>query len=381
MLLIPTLCGCAILVVATEFMVIGLAPYMSETLRLGPAGYGLFLTGFAASSAILGPMLVTWSRGFPLNVVLAGSMLPFGANIAVALWPTFELILSLRILQGAALPVLISIANVMFCDRMGNGRGTSTLYLGVTLGGTLTPPAVAALASEFGWEFSFGVVGVLALIGCGVLSILPLPPIPVQTLDWRRICRDARLWLHLAVTCFLFTAAFASFGHIAFFLEPVSSGTMSLSLLLLIFGIGGFIGNWLAGLCEAHPFRANALVLGVTTICAAVLAWSEDPADVVIVASSLIWGGGHAAAFVVAQVRLLQAFPEFKALAGSLNISAGNIGIAVGAYLGGKSIAMGGGPEAANTASAFLAVASILTALYLAKRTVRRPDANDPAKA
>lgn len=374
------LCGCTILVVATEFMVVGLAPYLSDALALSPTDYSLVLSSFAIASAIAGPLLIIWSKRFPPNVVLAGSMVPFGANIALYLWPSFEFVLVLRALQGGALPVLVSIANVILCDRMGMGRGTSCLYVGVVLGGTLAPPASAALAAEFGWQSPFVILGILALIGTGLLLKAPMPAMPSHSMDWRRIGRSHRLWLHLAVTCSLFMALFASFAHISLFLETAASSKVSVSLLLFTFGMGGLVGNWLGGLFETRPLYANAIVLGVATLCGAALAWAENPTTAALFGATLVWGGAHAAAFVVAQIRLFQALPTFKALAGSLNISAGNIGIAVGAYLGGKAITLGGGAEAANVVTACLAAVSISTALFLARRSGSCPKSGIPSK-
>lgn len=379
MLIMATLCGCTMLVVATEFMVVGMAPSLSDALSLGPTDYSLFLSSFAMASALAGPVLIVLSRGFSLNTVLAGSLTPFAANIAVLFWPSFELILILRVIQGAALPVLVSLANVILCDRLGTGRGTSLLYVGVVLGGTLAPPASATLAIEFGWQAPFSLLGILSLVGTCVLLTLAVRAAPGQNMDWRRVSGDARLWLHLAVTCFLFMALFASFAHIALFVGKAAGIDPSLGLVLLVFGIGGVIGNWLGGLAEARPLSANALVLCLATASGAAFTWVENLAAIGVMAAALIWGGAHAAAFVIAQVRILQAAPAFRALAGSLNISAGNIGIAIGAYMGGRAITLGGGTEAANLVTACLAATSIAIAAFLARPPRLRSDPAEPA--
>ena len=63
MLLTAMLCGCTILVVATEFMVVGLAPYLSDALALSPTDYSLVLSSFAIASAIAGPLLLALGLG------------------------------------------------------------------------------------------------------------------------------------------------------------------------------------------------------------------------------------------------------------------------------------------------------------------------------
>ena len=48
-----------------------------------------------------------------------------------------------------------------------------------------------------------------------------------------------------------------------------------------------------------------------------------------------VWGASHMAAFVINQVRVMQAGKEAQSFALSLNISACNLGIALGAMCGG----------------------------------------------
>jgi len=52
----------------------------------------------------------------------------------------------------------------------------------------------------------------------------------------------------------------------------------------------------------------------------------------------VLWGGAHMAAFVINQVRVMQAAQHAQTLALSLNISACNLGIALGAMFGGYII-------------------------------------------
>lgn len=66
----------------------------------------------------------------------------------------------------------------------------------------------------------------------------------------------------------------------------------------------------------------------------AVPAWlslTAGPGAFAIGLAIFIWGLAHSAAFVFCQVRVMAVAPEGPGFAGSLNISASNIGIAMGA--------------------------------------------------
>ena len=77
-----------------------------------------------------------------------------------------------------------------------------------------------------------------------------------------------------------------------------------------------------------------------------------EPKAVAIGAATLIWGVAHAAGFVFCQVRVMAAAPEAPSFAGSHNISAANIGIAIGSFAGGLAIEFGGLTALAPTAVA-----------------------------
>jgi predicted MFS family arabinose efflux permease len=56
----------------------------------------------------------------------------------------------------------------------------------------------------------------------------------------------------------------------------------------------------------------------------------------------LVWGTAHAAAFVVCQIRVTRAAVRAPRLAAAMNISAANLGIALGSALGGWILAASG---------------------------------------
>ncbi|MCL5061441.1 MAG: MFS transporter [Candidatus Thermoplasmatota archaeon] len=76
-----------------------------------------------------------------------------------------------------------------------------------------------------------------------------------------------------------------------------------------------------------------------------------------------LWGAAHMAAFVITQVRVMRAGREAAAFALSLNISVCNLGIGLGATLGGRIVdhhgvgAVGYGGAAAAAAALLIAIA------------------------
>lgn len=355
----PLVFGAAVMV-AAEFVVIGLIPPIIADLRLSPAQAGSLITVFALSSALLGPPLVAAATRLPATFVLAGALLPFAANLLLLVVPDFPLLLLLllRVLQGAALPLFMSRAGVQLGGG-GNGQGIALLYVGVTLGGTLSPPAGSFMAGEFGWRLPVAAIGALALAGIIACLAGSFDAKPDRTsAPWRLLARPT-LRRHLLLSTLAFAAMFTGFSYAGLLLRHAGFVGDDVTLALLAFGAAGLGGNWLAGKLASRALAGTAISALLTAMAALTLGTGPFVAGVVIV----IWGAAHAAGFVFCQVRVMDAAPEAPGFAGSLNISAANIGIAIGSLGGGKAIEAGGvtGASAAACVIALLAVGVALT--------------------
>jgi len=80
----------------------------------------------------------------------------------------------------------------------------------------------------------------------------------------------------------------------------------------------------------------------------------------------VLWGIAYTALFPVCQVRVMQAGAKAQALAGTLNVSAANAGIAAGAALGGATIQVLGLGALGYVACGFAVLAMIATLAMLA---------------
>jgi len=83
-----------------------------------------------------------------------------------------------------------------------------------------------------------------------------------------------------------------------------------------------------------------------------------------VVLAMMVWAMAYTALFPVCQVRVMQAGAQAKALAGTLNVSASNAGIGLGAAIGGMAIPLLG-LDGIGYLSAAIAVAGVLVALMI----------------
>ncbi|EPX84013.1 MFS transporter [Salipiger mucosus] len=370
-----TLITGAFLVVAVEFVVVGLAADLSSSLAINTAQYSLVVSVFALGAAIGGPGLVYYLSRFPAKRVLAWSLAPYVGNIAFVFYPDFSTTLALRAIQGATLPVFMSFANVWMAQRYGTGHGTSLLYIGVVAGGALAPPIGASLAALVGWQS--------VMFGLGLFCLLVLTAVfkyldegaPGSSRLQRDQTLDGYLLGHLTLTVFTFAALFASYAHITQILRNAGVQRDVVDVLLLIFGVAGFAGNCLAAKVVSWPLGASCCATALVALCSLAFQTGYKPETAMAVTIAATWGGAHAASFVLSQARLMNAAPHFPAFSGSLNISAGNIGIALGAVLGGFSVSPAGTGMSTGAVSSMLAVLSVVLAGLLAVRKAAMAEA------
>ncbi|MFC3079653.1 MFS transporter [Phenylobacterium terrae] len=358
----PILIFGAAVVVATEFVAIGLAPQMASELGVTPTGAGWMMTLFALGSILFGPAAAAGATRLAPHTALALSLLPFAANLLLALFASLPLAMALRLAQGAALPVYVSVAGAVLAARQGAGRGVAQLYIGVTLGGWLAPPLGGLAAEAFGWRAPALALGALSLMAAVCSAFIDAPPVSRRPGGVAALMRTQGFPAQLALSTLLFAAMFAGYAYIATMLRHAGLGAGGTAAGLLLFGLAGFWGNWLGGRLERHTVWGSAgVALAVAVAAAALLAGPGDGPAFAILA---LWGAAHAAGFVLSQVRVMSAAPAHPDLAGSLNIAAANLGIALGTFTGGFALA-NAGLAGAGAAVGLFAMATIGLAAVL----------------
>lgn len=357
-------------VVAAEFVVIGLVPAMRADLGLSPSEAGWLVTSFALASALAGPALVAATARFRPAPVMAAALAPFAGGVLLLFLPSFALAVLLRLAQGATLPLFMSVATARLAATQGIGRGVATLYIGVTIGGTLAPPLGAFAADRFGWAAVMAAPGLLAIAAAAAcLRFGGTTASDRPGAAWRRL-REPALRMHLLLSALLFATMFCGFSYSALLLAGQGLDAAGITLALLGFGLAGLVGNWLAGSAARQSLGFGHLVAAVAAAAAAWLALAPGAGSWRIAMLMPLWGIAHAAGFVFCQVRVMAALPDAPAFAGALNISAANIGIAAGSFIGGLALTHAG-PVALAAACIALALSSSAATLRIQRGAAR----------
>ncbi|MFE3665787.1 MFS transporter [Streptomyces sp. NPDC059164] len=355
-------------VVTSEMLPVGLLTPMGRSLGVpeGVAGLTLTITGLVAalSAPVLVPLLGRADRRTALCALVA--VLVVG-NLGAAWAPDFTTMVLARVLVGVGMGGVWAVAAglaVRLVPAQSAGTATSLVFSGIAVASVLGVPAGTYLGDLAGWRAAFlAAAGLGAVVLAAAAVLLPrLPAEPAVPLAGAlRLTREPRLRTGLLVVGFLVTGHFAAYTYVRPVLEDVSDvGAGTIGVLLLVYGIAGVAGNFLAGAGAARSPRATLLVIGtVLALTVAALPWlGGSPA--LAAALMVLWGLGYGGVSVSTQTWVLLAAPAAREAASSLFVAVFNAAIALGALAGGL-VADGVGVTAVTVTGAALVAGALVT--------------------
>ena len=165
-----------------------------------------------------------------------------------------------------------------------------------------------------------------------------------------------------------FTALFTAYTYLADILERLGNiPAGQVGWWLMGFGAIGMVGNHLGGsMVDRKPLLATVVFLvlaGAGMVAEVPLA----PYHIWLIVALMAWGIGYTALFVVCQVRVMQAGAQAQALAATMNISAANAGIGLGAIIGGVGIGHFG-IASIGVIATLIAALAVIVALLMMRR-------------
>jgi DHA1 family inner membrane transport protein len=337
----------AFIIVTTEFLIVGLLPALARDLNISIALAGQVVTLFAFTVMLIGPLLTAKLAHVERKKLFTVILLVFAASNVLAAVSTNIWVLALaRFIPALALPVFWGTASETAGQLAGpgqSGKAVGRVYLGITAALVFGVPLGTLAADSVGWRGSFWILAGLSLfIGVLMHWLMPRLPVSVGSHPGQKqtaILREPRFLAHLLLSILTFTALFTAYTYLADILERLGGiPAAQVGWWLMGFGAVGMIGNHLGGsLVDRKPLAAMVLFLvlvGIGMLAAVPLA----PHHVWLMVAMAAWGIGYTALFVVCQVRVMQAGDKAQALAASMNISAANAGIGLGAIIGGIGI-------------------------------------------
>jgi DHA1 family inner membrane transport protein len=338
----------------TEFVIAGLLPDVAADFHVDAAAAGWLISGYALAVAVGAIGLTAAVTRLPRKTVLIALMVLFIVGNAIsALAADYPTMLAGRLVAALCHGAFFGIGSVVaasLVDPSRKARAIAIMFTGLTAANVLGVPFGTLLGQQLGWRSTFWaitVIGVVALVGVAVLvprgAGTPADGAPAASLRSElRVFRSGQLWLSLAATVLGFGGMFGAFTYIAYTLTGISGfPAAAVPWLLILFGLGLFAGNAVGGRFADRSIDGTllvvlavlAVILGAFALLAAVPAAA--------IAALVLMGAFGFATVPALQLRVLRSADDAPTLASGANIAAFNVGNALGAWLGGLTIAAG----------------------------------------
>ncbi|MEU1054406.1 MFS transporter [Streptomyces sp. NPDC005876] len=358
-----------------EIMIAGLLPDIASDADVSLSTAGLLVSSFAMTVVLGGPVLaLTTGRARRRRLLIALMACYAVGNVLSALAPSFLPLAAGRIVaalaHSALMPLFFGIAaDIVPPER--RGSAVARVSLGFSLAMIAGLPIGAALGQWLSWRATFWAVALLTLaVTVPVAALAPDTP-GISEEDDRgrlgelRVLGDRRVQIVTGVTALAAAASFTAYTYVTPLLtDSVGFAESTVTVLLLLFGIGGTVGNLVGGrLTDRSVLGAvsvSVAALGASLLLLGVTASLKVPAVVFL----FLFGAAYYAVIPAVNTRLLNvASQQARTLALTVQSSAFNLGTALGGWLGGRVIAAGAGLRWLPVAGAIVAAVALVLAL------------------
>jgi DHA1 family inner membrane transport protein len=359
----------------TEFAPMGLLPVIANDLHVSIPAAGLLISAYAIGVMLGAPLMTLTTGRVPrrtLLILLAG-IFTLG-NVLAALSNGYGMLLVARVITSLNHGAFFGVGSIVAASLVPADKkagAVAAMFMGLTIANVVGVPLATWTGEQVGWRAAFWGVSALGLVTMAALRLtLPALPAPVgaSPVSELRVLARGPVLAALGLTVVGSSAMFTVFTYITPILREQTHASLGfITAMLVIYGLGLSVGNWLGGKFADRSVDRTLIVtlasLAAILALFAVLMPYAGPTALLVFA----WGVASFALVPPLQVRVMAAAADAPNLASAVNIGAFNLGNAIGAALGGGVIAAGLGLPAVALAGAACALLG-LGALLVAKR-------------
>lgn len=324
--------------------VIGLVQPMSRELAASPAAIANLLTAYALAFAVWAPASQILLGHLPRRGLLLAGLLIMSASSALgAMAQSYWLVLATRIAMGAGAAMVGPMASAIGAGLVRpeqQGRALAVVFSGMALATVLGVPATAWLGGWVGWRAVFLLVAAVALAVALCAAVLVRDRsggAQVGLRAFARVVLAPRAGLAVLTTLAQMAAQFATYALIApFLIERIGASPAWVAPALLVFGIGGILGNLLAGRLADRIGADRTLAASFWSLAVVFVALAAVPAAIALALPLLLlWAVAGILFQVPQQKRLVEIDPANRGLLLASNASALYLGMSAGSFLAG----------------------------------------------
>lgn len=348
----------------TEFVIAGILPQIATDFGVSIPSAGAMATSYALGVFVGAPLMTVLGARIPRKAMLIALAIIFTlGNVITALAPTLSVAIVGRVITSFNHGAFFGLGSIIAASLVAPGRQASAIafmFTGLTVANLVGVPLGTWLAQAFSWRVVFWVIAGIGLLTiAAIVSLIPHlekgKPIALRT--EMRAFIDPQVLLVMGITVFGPAAFFTSITYIAPMMTGVAGFSDSgVAWLMVLFGLGLAVGNWMGGRFADRSLFGTLFVTLAAQGIVLLIFWVGAENKLVAGASVFLM-----AAFGFATVSPIQKLVMDRAshagaptMAASVNIGMFNLGNALGAWVGGATIAAGFGLVSPNWSGALL---------------------------
>lgn len=325
-----------------ELIISGILELMSDDLGISVAVTGQLITVYAVSFAIFGPVLVKLTEKYkPKPVILISLIVFIFGNVIFGLSETFLMLALGRVVTAMAAAIfIVKILDmtVVLSEPSIRGKMIALVYMGFSAANVFGIPIGTLVGTLFGWRIIFLLVIVLSiLVGIGLILLVPdkeseSKESPTKT----KIMNMRNVVLYIGVTMSVLIGNYIVLGYISPLMTSNGFTIENVSIALFIAGAGGMAGTVLGGnLVDRFGSRRTIITMMILfslTMLAMPLLYSTP---ILFYVNLFIWSLFQWSTSPAVQAGLVDNVEGSAASVFSWNMSGLNLGIGIGAVIGG----------------------------------------------
>ncbi|MFC8453803.1 MFS transporter [Kitasatospora sp. NPDC057223] len=330
-------------IVTTEILPIGLLTPIGAGFHISDGQAGLMMTMPGIVAAIAAPAVTVAAGRLDRRLMLCVliGLLAFADFLAAAA-PAYWVMLVSRVLVGVTIGGFWSIGAGLaprLVPEKSVPRATAVIFSAVPLGSVFGVPVGTLIGHLAGWRASFVVMGVFS-VAVLIALLLLLPPLPVHEatrLDaLRGMFRNRNVRIGLAATFLVVIAHFSTYTYVEPFLEEVTLvGTGRISTFLLVYGVAGLLGNFVAGSMITRGLRGTWITCAALIATATLLLPVVGDRQLAAIGLLVVWGLAYGAVPICSSTWFARSAPDSPEAANIMFTASFQATLSTGALLGG----------------------------------------------
>ena len=365
----------------TEFVMMGILPQVANKFHITIPSAGHFIAAYALGVVIGAPLFAIIGSKFPPKKLLIALMTIFTIfNGLTALSTGHNMMVITRLMSGLPHGAFFGVGSVVASKLASKGKEASAMsimFAGLTIANIIMVPVGTYIGLHYNWRYVFAIIAFLGLLTVIFLyKVLPaIEANPTSSIQKELgIFKSPMVWLMILITAIGTGGLFAWISYIAPMLTQITHFRDSaVPYVMIIAGVGMFIGNISGGKLADRLPPANALLIALMAVGTSLLLDYFFAANQLLtLIGTFLTGASSFALIAPIQILMIKIASDAEILGASATQAAFNIGNAIGAFAGGLPIAAGFGYRSPILIGVLMVTLGIILTTILIQMQQRR---------